>query len=144
VVNIDAALVRLEDAHLWDSRTLTEPLGDVVAFSADTASLSWIGQLVAGHGASSGEMYGEIKALFYRYKSVGGRDYVADFLIGARSDGSNAWMTQPVIPGRSGAWTGDRRLTTACRSRWSGAGSRSAAGLARDKSCSSRSQLRWR
>lgn len=95
VVNVDAALVRLEDAHLWDARTLTEPLGDVADFSADTASLSWIGQPVAGHGASSGEMYGEIKALFYRYKSVGGRDYVADLLIGARSDGSNALMTQP-------------------------------------------------
>jgi hypothetical protein len=95
VVNIDAAIVRLEDAHLWKADELTEPLGDVADFSAGTASLSWIGQPVVGHGAASGEMHGEIKALFYRYKSIGGRDYVADFLIGARSDASGPLVTQP-------------------------------------------------
>jgi hypothetical protein len=30
-------------------------------------------------------MGGEIRALFYRYKSVGGRDYVSDFLISGRN-----------------------------------------------------------
>ncbi|BBY62816.1 Nal1-like putative serine protease [Mycolicibacterium helvum] len=96
VVNIDAAIVRLEDANIWDESVLTKPLGDVKDFDASTASLSWIGQPVVGHGAASGEMHGEIKALFYRYKSVGGRDYIADFVIGTRSDGtSGPLVTQP-------------------------------------------------
>jgi hypothetical protein len=95
VVNIDAAIVRLEDANIWDAAALTQPIGDVADFSASTASLSWIGQPVVGHGAASGEMRGEIKALFYRYKSIGGRDYVADIVIGARSDNTGPLMTQP-------------------------------------------------
>lgn len=95
VVNIDAAIVRLEDAHLWDATTISEPLGEVADFSAETTSLSWIGWPVAGHGAASGEMEGEIKALFYRYKSVGGRDYVADFVIGPRAGAGMPLMTQP-------------------------------------------------
>lgn len=95
VVNIDAAIVRLEDANIWDADGLTQPIGDVADFSARTASLSWIGQPVAGHGAASGDMRGEIKALFYRYKSIGGRDYVADFVIGARSDNTGPLITQP-------------------------------------------------
>jgi hypothetical protein len=95
VVNIDAAIVRLEDANVWDADALTQPIGDVADFSASTASLSWIGRPVVGHGAASGEMRGEIKALFYRYKSIGGRDYVADFVIGARSDATGPLVTQP-------------------------------------------------
>lgn len=95
VVNIDAAIVRLADATVWDAAALTEPIGDVADFSAGTASLSWIGRPVVGHGAASGEMRGEIKALFYRYKSIGGRDYIADFVISARSDDSGPLVTQP-------------------------------------------------
>jgi hypothetical protein len=95
VVNIDAAIVRLEDATVWDADVLTQPIGDVADFSASTASLSWIGRPVVGHGAASGEMRGEIEALFYRYKSIGGRDYVADFVIGARSDDTGPLVTQP-------------------------------------------------
>lgn len=95
VVNIDAAIVRLEEASVWDADALTEPIGEVEDFSANTASLSWIGQPVVGHGAASGEMRGEIKALFYRYKSVGGRDYVADFVIGARSGDTVPLITRP-------------------------------------------------
>lgn len=95
VVNIDAAIVRMEDATAWDSKALAKPLGQVADFSAQTASLSWIGRPVVGQGAASGQMNGEIKALFYRYKSIGGRDYVADFVIGGRSGDAAALMTQP-------------------------------------------------
>jgi hypothetical protein len=95
VVNIDAAIVRLDDANLWDATVLTGPMGEVADFNASTASLSWIGRHVVGQGAASGQMRGEIKALFYRYKSVGGRDYIADFVIGSRSDGSGPLVTQP-------------------------------------------------
>ncbi|HTJ51898.1 MAG TPA: hypothetical protein VL443_20700 [Cyclobacteriaceae bacterium] len=40
--------------------------------------------LVIGHGAVSKKIKGEIAALFYRYKSVGGTEYVSDFLISGR------------------------------------------------------------
>ena len=100
VVNIDAAIVRLNDAHAWDSKSLSQPLGQIADFSAETASLSWIGRPVIGHGAASGEMRGELKALFYRYKSIGGRDYVADFVIGSQHNAKEPLMTQP---GDSGA-----------------------------------------
>jgi hypothetical protein len=95
VVNIDAAIVRLNDANNWDPTVLSRPLGRVADFSTETASLNWIGQPVVGRGAASGEMLGEIKALFYRYKSIGGRDYVADLLISSRADGNTPLVTQP-------------------------------------------------
>jgi len=95
VVNLDAALVRLDDATSWDSKALAKPLGQVADFSAETASLAWIGRPVMGQGAASGAMHGEIKALFYRYKSIGGRDYIADFVIGSRTGGDPPLITQP-------------------------------------------------
>ena len=95
VVNLDAAIVLMDDATAWNPAAGAPPLGRVADFSAETASLSWIGRLVAGKGAASGPMKAEIKALFYRYKSVGGRDYVADFLIGSRHDATEPFMTRP-------------------------------------------------
>src|SRR5262249_18037202 len=44
---------------------------------------SQTGQVVA-YGAVSGRLEGEIVALFYRYKSVGGTEFVTDFLISGR------------------------------------------------------------
>lgn len=114
VVNIDAAIVRLDDANVWDAEVLAKPIGDMADFSASTASLSWIGWPVVGQGAASGEMHGEIKALFYRYKSIGGRDYIADFVIGARSGGAVALVTQP---GDSGSlWCLDGVVQSGVRS----------------------------
>jgi hypothetical protein len=95
VVNIDAAIVRVDDATRWDPNAVPTPLGAVADFNATTASLSWIGQPLVAHGAASAEMTGEIKALFYRYKSIGGRDYVADFVIGSRTGAPEPLITQP-------------------------------------------------
>jgi hypothetical protein len=95
VANIDAAIVRIDDATAWNPHSIDKPLGQVADFSAQTASLSWIGRPVVGHGAASGKMMGEIKALFYRYKSIGGRDYVADFVIGSRGGATEPLITQP-------------------------------------------------
>jgi hypothetical protein len=39
-------------------------------------------------------MRGEIIALFHRYKSEGGYEYISDFLIGARADGKRAFSTR--------------------------------------------------
>src|SRR5262249_36230413 len=51
--------------------------------------LSLIGCKVRGRGAAGGLMFGEIHALFYRYKSVGGFDYVAHFFICPRKPARN-------------------------------------------------------
>jgi hypothetical protein len=102
VVNLDAAIIRMDNVLRWDPDALPQPIGEVADFSASTASLSWIGQPVVAHGAASGEMRGEIKAIFYRYKSIGGRDYVADLVIGTRT---GAGDVDPLVtqPGDSGA-----------------------------------------
>src|SRR5262249_29877106 len=76
-------------------------LGPMIEFNANTASLDWIGTEVVAHGAHSGDLKGEIKALFYRYRSVGGTDYVSDFLIG----GAGQEPLKPM-PGDSGTLGG--------------------------------------
>src|SRR5438045_621296 len=55
-------------------------------------------------GSVSGRLEGRIKALFYRYKSLGGYDYVSDFLIAPRALGDAANLGAPQTqPGDSGA-----------------------------------------
>jgi hypothetical protein len=92
-VNLDAGLVHLSNIWQWDTGiTEVGPLGPMYDFSADTASLNWIGSPVEAYGAVSGHLAGEIRALFYRYATIGGREYVTDFLIGppTASDGEEA------------------------------------------------------
>src|SRR6202040_2619784 len=74
--------------------------------------LSLIGRQVRGFGAASQLMLGEIQALFYRYKSRGGFEYVSDFFIGPRTptkldpkppafstspgDSGTLWLLEPI------------------------------------------------
>lgn len=90
VVHLDAGLVRITDVCKWRATVNGMVVQDMVEFSADTASLDWIGFHVVAHGAVSGDIVGEIRALFYRYKSVGGREYVSEFLIGSRTNSKQA------------------------------------------------------
>ena len=73
VVHLDAGLVKITDVCKWRATVNGKIIQDMVEFSADTASLDWIGFHVVAHGAVSGDIEGEIRALFYRYKTVGGR-----------------------------------------------------------------------
>jgi len=41
-------------------------------------------------------MLGEIAALFYRYKTAGGYDYLADYLVGPRSTADAAPVSTPA------------------------------------------------
>ena len=86
VVHLDAGLIRITDVSRWQATVNGKFIQDMVEFSADTASLDWIGFHVVAHGAVSGDICGEIRALFYRYKSMGGREYVSEFLIGSRTN----------------------------------------------------------
>jgi hypothetical protein len=85
-VNLDIGLIDIDDLSLWSSEIRTiGPIGELADLSINNISLRLIGCPVRAYGGASGEMLGEIHGLFYRYKSVGGFDYVADFLIGQRT-----------------------------------------------------------
>lgn len=86
VLNVDAALVRLDDATRWTSQVYGIGQFDEIAdLNVDSISLDLIGCPLIAFGAASGEMRGEIQSLFYRYSSVGGQDQLADLLIGPRA-----------------------------------------------------------
>ena len=107
VVNLDVGLVDVDDAGQWTSRIFgLGQLGPLFNFDSVTASLDWIGCKVVAYGAASGRLNGVIKALFYRYRTVGGTDYVWDFLIGSRGkkpletapgDSGTLWCVDPSM-----------------------------------------------
>jgi len=108
-VNLDVGLIEADDLDVWTAQVReTGTVGPLADFSVNNLSLSLIGCDVRGYGSTSGMMLGEIHALFYRYKSQGGFEYVADFMIGPRTavdrDPREYADTQPFItrPGDSG------------------------------------------
>ena len=85
VVNVDVALIELSDIREWSASIFAlGQLGPLADLSTQNLSLNVIGCPVRAMGGVSGPLAGRVAALFYRYKSVGGREYVADFLIGSR------------------------------------------------------------
>ena len=82
-LNLDVGLVRIDDLRDWTPNSYglppIKPLFDVYEQNLSLRRL--MDQPVVAIGAASGLMRGTIKAMFYRYRSVGGYDYVADFLI---------------------------------------------------------------
>lgn len=107
--NLDAGLIEVDDVTRWTAQVFgVGELDDPVDLNTDTISLDLIGCPVRAFGGASGELVGEIQALFYRYKSIGGFDYVGDLLIGPRS----ADMPLKTIPGDSGTcWVFDPDMT---------------------------------
>ena len=107
--NLDAGLIEVEDVKRWTAQVFgVGELDDPVDLNTDTISLDLIGCPVRAFGGASGELAGEIQALFYRYKSIGGFDYVSDLLIGPRG----ADMPLKTIPGDSGTvWVFDHNMS---------------------------------
>jgi hypothetical protein len=103
-VDLDIGLIELDDVNQWTTQVYgVGEIGRLADLDSSNISLKLIGCPVRAHGAASGDMQGEICALFYRYKSVGGFEYVADVLIGPAHD-------QPLgtHPGDSGTlWLTD-------------------------------------
>lgn len=84
-VNLDAGLVRLDDVSDWTSQVFgIGEVGEMFDATASTLTLDLTGLPVRAFGGTSGVLEGEIKALFFRYQSLGDYDYVSDVLIGAR------------------------------------------------------------
>jgi hypothetical protein len=97
-LNVDVGLIEVSDVNDWTSQVYgIGPIGELADLSEQNISLRLIDQDVMAYGAASGKLRGKIKALFYRYKSVGGYDYVADFLIAP-----DPKSTRQTLPGDSG------------------------------------------
>jgi hypothetical protein len=97
--NLDIGLIRVDDLNGWTTDVFgIGTLGPLADLGIDNLSLRLIDCPVRAYGCGSGPMAGRIKALFYRYKSLGGFDYVSDFLIGPRETN----QTLGTHPGDSG------------------------------------------
>ena len=118
-VNLEIGLIELENVNDWTSQVYgLGPIGPLLDLNDHNLSLRLIGQEVVAHGAHSGELSGRIQALFYRYKSVGGYEYVSDFLIapatGKREHSARGFRYGVAFGARN--WRAIGRF----RSRWNG------------------------
>ncbi len=72
-------LIEIDNLDQWTAeiRNIGQ-MGKMVDLSVYNISLALIGLACSRHRRRNGEMAGEIAALFYRYKTNGGFEYVAD------------------------------------------------------------------
>jgi hypothetical protein len=97
-LHLDAGLIRIRDKNDWTTQVAgMGPLGEWIDINTDTLTLDIIDSRVRAFGAASGELRGRIAALFYRYSTAGGTDYVTEFLIRPESVDE-----QGTLPGDSG------------------------------------------
>ena len=120
-INLDIGLIDIDDIARWTTKVRgIGVIGPMADFSGVNLSLSLVGCHVRGVGAASGEMAGEIHGLFYRYKTGGGFEYVADIFIGPRTsapaqkkaplpkfathpgDSGTLWLLEPTKTSYSG------------------------------------------
>ena len=108
-VSLDAGLIYVEDLGYWTAQVFgIGEIGKPIDLNMRTISLDLIGCPVRAFGCASADLKGEIKALFYRYKSIGEFEYVSDLLIGPR-DEKSVLLTRP---GDSGTlWFFDPELS---------------------------------
>ena len=107
-VNLDVGLVDIDEVDRWTTVAYgIGAIGDVADSASSYPSLALIGQTVIAHGAASGALRGQIKALMFRYKAIGGAEYLTDYLIGS-ADKDQPLTTRPgdsgtlwCLPGRS-------------------------------------------
>ena len=82
-VNLDIGLIEVDDLNRWTAQVFgIGTMGPLASLGRENLSLRLIGAPVKAYGAASRLMHGQIHALFYRFKEVGGFEYVTDFLIG--------------------------------------------------------------
>ena len=109
-LGLDVGLVRVDDAGDWTPNIYglppIKPLFDLYEQNLSLRKL--IDQPVVAMGAASGLLQGKIKGMFYRYRSVGGFDYVSDFLIapaegqGGAHHGDSGALWHLQMPGHDG------------------------------------------
>lgn len=80
--NLDVALVEVDDVTMWTTQIAgLGSVGTPVDIESSNLSLDMIDRDVVAFGGASGLLRGKITGLFYRYKSIGGTDYISDLLI---------------------------------------------------------------
>lgn len=105
-LNMDVGLVELRTLQNWTAQVYgVGEIGPIWDLNVDSFNLDIIDCPALAHGAAGGDLKGRIRALFFRYKTVGGVEYVSDFLIGPAAGAA----TTGSLPGDSGAlWFADR------------------------------------
>ena len=101
-LNLDAGFIRLDEADIWTSQVLgIGELDDLIDLNTSNITLGMIGAPVRAFGAiSKDRMRGEICALFPRFRSMGGDEYLADVLVSARDNDTSNFK---IAGGDSGA-----------------------------------------
>ena len=98
-LTLDAGLIRVDDIDDWTSQAFgIGEIGEVFDATAHSITLDLIGCPVRAFGGISGVAEGEIRALFFRYQSLGGFDYATDVLIAPRPGDTRAGATQSDKP----------------------------------------------
>ena len=109
-LTLDVGLIEVDTVNDWTSQPfgLKRPVGDIADLNELNLGLQLIDQPVAAFGAASGALSGTIKALFYRHKSIGGYDFVSEFLIAPESgavqtlpgDSGTVWHLETTAKGK--------------------------------------------
>jgi hypothetical protein len=88
---MDVGLIEITDISRWKTEVRgIRPVENVLDLYDNNFTLQLIGKKVVGQSAVTGMIRGEIHGLFYRYKAMGGYEYLSDFLIGPETRGANA------------------------------------------------------
>lgn len=105
LLKMDAGLVRIDDITDWTSQAFgIGEIGELFDATEASLTLDLIGTPVRAFTAKSGGSEGEIRALFFRYESLGGFDDVTDALIGPRYRAKKTDSDHPFTqPGDSGS-----------------------------------------
>ncbi len=83
VINQDVGLIEIDDLAIWKTEVFGfGQVNELKDFNTFNLSLDLVTKKVFCFGAVSKDMQGEIAGIFYRYKAVGGIEYIADYLIG--------------------------------------------------------------
>lgn len=120
LVSCDAGLIEIDDLNEWKTDILgIEQIDEIFDINTLNLNLGLIAEHkktdgkitpslsgnVIGSGAVSGLLHGEIAALFYRYKTIGGVEIVSDFLMAGRNgqnlevhhgDSGFAWLLETM------------------------------------------------
>lgn len=106
LLTLDAGLIRVEDVGDWTSQVFgIGEIGEPFDATECTVSLDLIGCPVRAFGGTSGVIEGEIRALFFRYESLGGIDRATDLLIGPRVEPSTSRRGAGAANGEGGGAT---------------------------------------
>jgi hypothetical protein len=109
LLTLDAGLVRINDINDWTSQAFgIGEIGEIFDATDYSLTLDIITCPVRAFGGTSGVIEGEVRALFFRYESLGGFEYTTDVLIGPRRDDHGGRLKRPKVehpftrPGDSG------------------------------------------